>query len=169
MIPINARHSILKIPWTKSALQIGRGPYVPSGNDVELKEKRISNIHCRIVLAPARTELQVEAIQWWRDSELEPEVWLEDLNSSNGCFVRPALLRVHHAQCSSQVNGIRVKGRRMLLHGDEVSLGHASTMDNHDVRYIFRSVGGKGQRMGRSTNQLIEVGEIYERYQLLDR
>jgi len=70
-----------------------------------------------------------------------------------------------------QANGERVKLRRLLMHGDELSLGHPSTLDTHDVRYIFRSVGCKGTRLGQycSKGGLDMVGEVYERYQLLDR
>jgi hypothetical protein len=49
----------------------------------------------------------------------------------------------------------------MLIHGDELSLGHQETLVNHDVRYIFRSVGHKGKAMEEP------VGEVYERYQML--
>lgn len=51
----------------------------------------------------------------------------------------------------------------MLVHGDEISLGHVGTADNHEVRYIFRSVGCKGERVGEKNN----AGEVYERYQML--
>jgi hypothetical protein len=61
-----------------------------------------------------------------------------------------------------------VKGRRLLRHGDEVSLGHHATLDNHDVRYIFRSVGSKGTQFGASDGKLDNVGEVYEKYQFLD-
>jgi hypothetical protein len=52
----------------------------------------------------------------------------------------------------------------MLVHGDEVSLGHPSTADNHDARYIFRSVGHKG---GDLKDGERPAGEVYERYQIL--
>ena len=57
------------------------------------------------------------------------------------------------------------------MHGDEISLGHASTLDTHEVRYIFRSVGFKGQRVGRngSNGKIDMVGKVYEKYQLLDQ
>ena len=84
-IPTNADHAILKIPWQKPSLQIGRGPLGISGNGVVLNEKRISNRHCRITLGLNQSS---EHVQSWRDGEAEPEVWLEDLNSSNGTFVR---------------------------------------------------------------------------------
>jgi hypothetical protein len=57
-----------------------------------------------------------------------------------------------------------VQLRRVLQHGDELSLGSAKPLDGHDVRYIFRSVGGKGARYGSG---LDKVGEVYEKYQLL--
>lgn len=59
------------------------------------------------------------------------------------------------------MNGERLKTKRMLIHGDELSLGHQETLANHDVRYIFRSVGHKGKAMEEP------VGEVYERYQML--
>jgi len=57
----------------------------------------------------------------------------------------------------------------LLQHGDEVSLGHCATLDTHDVRYIFRSVGGNGTKTGRNPGRLERVGEVYERYQFLER
>jgi serine/threonine/tyrosine protein kinase RAD53 len=62
------------------------------------------------------------------------------------------------------VNGERIRSRVLLQHGDEVSLGHCATLDTHDVRYIFRSVGGV--KLGRNAER---VGEVYERYQFLER
>lgn len=155
LIPTNPDHSILKIPWARPFLQIGRGAHHLAGNDIVLDEKRVSNKHCRITLG-----LQGEngsgtshsMVQSWKEGEAEPDVWIEDLGSSNGSFV----------------NGERVKPRRLLQHGDEISLGHAATIDNHDVRYIYRSVGRRGARSGKAAG-LEVVGEVYDRYQILDR
>ncbi|WVQ93923.1 hypothetical protein IAU59_001001 [Kwoniella sp. CBS 9459] len=156
-IPTNAERDILKIPWSKPSIQMGRGPYVLSKNDVILQEKRISNIHCKITLGmqgPNGSGSSSATVQSWKDGEAEPEVWIEDLKSSNGTFV----------------NGARVTTRRLLQHGDEVSLGHAGTLDNHDVRYIFRSVGSKGMKLGQNGSKAPDmVGAVYERYQVLDR
>ncbi|KAK8844647.1 hypothetical protein IAR55_006494 [Kwoniella newhampshirensis] len=143
-ISTNADRGILKIPWSKPAIQIGRGPYGLSRNDVVLPEKRVSNIHCRFTLGlqgPNGSGSSTATVQSWKDGETEPEVWVEDLKSSNGTF-----------------------------HGDEVSLGHAGTLDNHDVRYIFRSVGCKGAKVGSSASKggLELVGAVYERYQMLE-
>lgn len=73
------------------------------------------------------------------------------------------------AVCSSnkrsiQVNGVKVQPRRILQHGDEISLGHVGTADNHEVRYIFRSVGRKGAKVNAANNP----GQVYERYQMLE-
>ena len=65
---------LLRIPWSKPYIQIGRGHKSISRNDIVLPEKRVSNIHCRIVLG---------------ECDGEPDVWIEDKNSSNGTFVRP--------------------------------------------------------------------------------
>jgi len=46
-----------------------------------------------------------------------------------------------------------------------VSLGHQSTIDGHDARYIFRSVGCKGAR--HEDGERVP-GEVYERYQIMD-
>jgi hypothetical protein len=62
----------LRIPWSKEYIQIGRGHKSISRNDIVLPEKRVSNVHCRIVLGA-------------RDDE--PDVWVEDRKSSNGTFV----------------------------------------------------------------------------------
>lgn len=66
------------------------------------------------------------------------------------------------------MNGERLKTRKLLRHGDEISLGHAGSLENHDVRYIFRSVGGKGAQYGKSDGKIDKVGEVYEKYQFLD-
>lgn len=158
LIPTTSSHAIVKVSWAKSHFQIGRGHPSQSGNDLVLVEKRVSNKHCVITLGLSKgtgSSVSNDTIQSWKDGEAEPEVWLEDLNSSNGTFV----------------NGERVRHRVLLQHGDEISLGHNATMDNHDVRYIFRSVGGKGAKFGRngSKNGIGMVGEVYERYQFLDR
>ncbi|WVQ82632.1 hypothetical protein IAT38_004764 [Cryptococcus sp. DSM 104549] len=144
-ISTHADRSILKIPWTKAFIQIGRGPLPLSKNDVILPEKRVSNTHCRFTLGvhgPNGSGTSGATIQAWKDGEAEPEV-----------------------------NGVRVTIRRMLQHGDEVSIGHPGTLDNHDVRYIYRSVGAKGSKFGATVSKggIETVGEVYERYQLLER
>lgn len=59
---------------------------------------------------------------------------------------------------AQQVNGVDIKRRKTILkHGDEVSLGSKLSIDDHDVRYIFRSVGRAGEVSER-------VGGIFERY-----
>ncbi|KAK1921260.1 kinase-like domain-containing protein [Papiliotrema laurentii] len=151
LIPTTNKHAMLKIPWSKSSLQIGRGPQSVAGNDQVLEEKRISNRHCRFTLGIPTGNSSQSLIQAWKDGEGEPEVWLEDLASSNGTFV----------------NGQRIRSRVLLQHGDEISLGHVATLENHDVRYIFRSVGAKGMKLGRDSSRLNRVGEVYERYQML--
>ncbi|WVR03405.1 hypothetical protein IAU60_000396 [Kwoniella sp. DSM 27419] len=157
LIPTDAGRDILKIPWSKPSIQMGRGPYVLSKNDVVLSEKRISNIHCKITLGmqgPNGSGGSGATVQSWKDGEAEPEVWIEDLKSSNGTFV----------------NGNRVSPRRLLRHGDEVSLGHAGTLENHDVRYIFRSVGSRGVKLEQEGSKAHDVvGAVYERYQILGR
>jgi pSer/pThr/pTyr-binding forkhead associated (FHA) protein len=80
LIPINPQHRILKIPWTRPTLQIGRGPPQPTGNDVVLLEKRVSNKHCRISLG-------IDGINGQGPGDDEPDVWIEDLKSSNGSYV----------------------------------------------------------------------------------
>lgn len=62
----------------------------------------------------------------------------------------------------TQVNGQKITKRRLLQHGDEISLGHVGTAEHHEVRYIFRSVGCKGARFDGD-----RPGEVYERYQML--
>jgi len=86
-IPTNSVHPILKLPWAKSSLQLGRGPQVLTGNDFVLAEKRISNKHCRVTLGIPNSNSASCPVQSWKDGEGEPEVWLEDLGSSNGTFV----------------------------------------------------------------------------------
>lgn len=55
------------------------------------------------------------------------------------------------------------------MHGDEVSLGHQAHIETHDVRYIFRSVGPRGAKLGSNTaGGMARVGEVYERYQILE-
>ncbi|WWD22805.1 hypothetical protein CI109_107299 [Kwoniella shandongensis] len=88
-ISTSADRGILKIPWSKPAIQIGRGPYGLSKNDVVLPEKRVSNIHCRFTLGlqgPNGSGSSSATVQSWKDGEAEPEVWVEDLKSSNGTF-----------------------------------------------------------------------------------
>lgn len=92
-IPVNAAHSILKLPWSKPILQIGRGGHSKLGNDVVLHEKRVSNTHCRISLGIK--ELKGSRMGMTEDDLLDelhyreetPDVWIEDLGSSNGTFV----------------------------------------------------------------------------------
>ncbi|TYJ58676.1 hypothetical protein B9479_000512 [Cryptococcus floricola] len=157
-IPTTADRQILKIPWSKPFIQIGRGPQSLSKNDIVLSEKRVSNKHCRLTLGmpgksggPSVNPLY----QMWMNGEKEPEVWIEDLKSSNGTFV----------------NSVRVTGRRLLQQGDEISLGHQGALPNkdgtvHDVRYIYRSVGHTGTVANKSSDP---VGQVYERYQVLER
>lgn len=121
------------------------------------------------------SELSNDTTRAWKEGEGEPEVWVEDLKSSNGTFVGLIL----HYSClyywnakTLQVNGARINTRRLLRHGDEISLGHAGTLDYHDVRYIYRSVGGKRLKNGQassSSGDLEPVGQVYEKYQLLER
>ncbi|KAE8538264.1 hypothetical protein D1P53_005604 [Cryptococcus gattii VGV] len=157
-ISTHSDRGILKVPWSKPYIQLGRGPST-LGNDVILPEKRVSNTHCRFTLGmqgAKNLELSNDATRAWKEGEGEPEVWVEDLKSSNGTFV----------------NGARINTRRLLRHGDEISLGHAGTLDYHDVRYIYRSVGGKRLKNGQassSSGDLEPVGQVYEKYQLLDR
>ncbi|BEI90384.1 uncharacterized protein CcaverHIS019_0304540 [Cutaneotrichosporon cavernicola] len=155
-IPMNSKHSILKLPWSKTVIQIGRGQIANVGNDVVLEEKRVSNRHCRISLGVK--ELKVSRMDMTEEDILEellgreeaPDVWIEDLKSSNGTFV----------------NGKRLnKQRQLLQNGDEISLGHQGTAESHDVRYIFRSVG---TRSGGGTTRDGNVGEVYQRYQILE-
>jgi pSer/pThr/pTyr-binding forkhead associated (FHA) protein len=56
-----------------------------------------------------------------------------------------------------QVNGIRITGRQLLQHGDEISLGHAAAIDGHDVRWVYRSVGGQGEPL---------TPMVFDRYQI---
>ena len=58
--------------------------------------------------------------------------------------------------------------RHLLQHGDEISLGHVGTLENHDVRYIYRSVGAKGAQFGKKEGGMEQVGEVYVKYQFLD-
>lgn len=91
LIPTNPQHAILKLPWAKPRLQIGRGAHVSVKNDVVLTEKRVSNRHAIITLglhAPnGSAETQSAVIEQLKEGEAEPEVWVEDLKSSNGTFV----------------------------------------------------------------------------------
>jgi len=45
------------------------------------------------------------------------------------------------------------------------------TLENHDVRYIYRSVGAKGMKHGQTVSNggMGMVGEVYERYQILEK
>lgn len=61
-----------------------------SKNHVVLQEKRVSNVHCRITLGLQGVNgsgTSYASVQAWKDGEGEPEVWIEDLKSSNGTFV----------------------------------------------------------------------------------
>lgn len=161
LIPINPQHRILKVPWNRQSMQMGRGPQGPTGNDVVIQEKRVSNRHCRISLG---MQGQGSSI-----GDGEPDVWIEDMKSSNGTFVSShASKGVRNTRADLQVNGEKLKTKRLLRHGDEISLGHAGTLENHDVRYIFRSVGSKGTQYGKSDGKIENVGEVYEKYQFLD-
>jgi serine/threonine/tyrosine protein kinase RAD53 len=96
LIPMNHQHHILKLPWSMPALQIGRGPAHLSGNNVVLQERRISNRHCRLTLgwqgsSSSSSVAQLPTLQSWRDGEAEPQVWVEDMGSSNGTFVSTSL------------------------------------------------------------------------------
>lgn len=131
-------------------------------NDVLLTEKRISGTHCKITLG-----VQVHGPNGydWKAGEEEPDVWIHDLDSSNGTFV----CGKSSSELKPQVNGIRLaKGKRRLLqHGDEVSLGHAAAIDKHDVRWIFRSVGKKGARVGTSASGAVGMPSmVFDRYQI---
>ncbi|KAL1407164.1 hypothetical protein Q8F55_006578 [Vanrija albida] len=145
LIPTNSKHAILKLPWSKPSIQVGRGG-PPVANDVVLREKRVSNKHCRFVLGTPNGLKDEAAVDSFRNSDEDPPVWVVDLGSSNGTFV----------------NGVKVT-KRHLDSGDEISLGHQSALDNHEVRYIFRSVGMKG---GNKAQQE-KVGAVYERYEML--
>ncbi len=100
LIPTDADHSILKIPWTKLYLQVGRGPHGLSGNDIVLQEKRISNKHCKFTLGMQSGSFSgttsQEMIQSWKEGEADPEVWVEDMGSSNGTFVSDPVTEVEH-------------------------------------------------------------------------
>ncbi|KAJ9123983.1 hypothetical protein QFC22_000774 [Naganishia vaughanmartiniae] len=114
-------------------VRIGRGPY-PRMNDIVLVQKRISNRHCRIYRMDQKPGD-------WRGGGAEPVVYIEDLNSSNGTWV----------------NGKRIT-KQILQHGDEISLGSPVKTDDHDARYIFRSVGKEGERLD-------SAGAVFEAYQ----
>lgn len=64
---------------------------------------------------------------------------------------------------TAQVNSMRIAPRRILVHGDEICIGLSGTTENHDVRYIFRSVGSLGT-IHKSTDR---VGGVFEQYQIL--
>lgn len=65
---------------------MGRGPQGPTGNDVVIQEKRVSNRHCRLSLG---LQGQGSSI-----GDGEPDVWIEDMKSSNGTFVSLTRYRV---------------------------------------------------------------------------
>lgn len=58
---------------------MGRGPQSATGNDVVIQEKRVSNKHCRMMLGLTGKREDF--------GDGEPDVWIEDLKSSNGTFV----------------------------------------------------------------------------------
>jgi serine/threonine/tyrosine protein kinase RAD53 len=161
LVPVNPQHRILKIPWSRQTMQMGRGPAGPTGNDVVIQEKRVSNRHCKLSLGLQGHGSSI--------GDGEPDVWIEDLKSSNGTFVSSIHLlpRYSARELIIQVNGDKLKTKRLLRHGDEISLGHHGTLENHDVRYIFRSVGSKGTQYGKSDGKIGNVGEVYEKYQFL--
>jgi hypothetical protein len=68
LVPVNPQHRILKIPWSR-----------PTGNDVVIQEKRVSNRHCKLSLGLQGHGSSI--------GDGEPDVWIEDLKSSNGTFV----------------------------------------------------------------------------------
>lgn len=78
----------------------------------------------------------------------EPIVIIQDLNSSNGTFV----------------NSQRITKKHVLRHGDEISLGSMGPVPqmNHDVRWIYKSVGKQG------VGDEGRVGEIFERFVFLE-
>ncbi len=123
-----------ELPGESGTARLGRGPY-PRFNDIVFSERRISNKHCVI----GRLD---ENVQKRRDThdipaqhrrpidDAEPIVYIEDLGSSNGTYV----------------NGRRIAStphKQILVHGDEISLGSESRTDEHDVRFVYRSVGEK--------------------------
>lgn len=98
-IPTNPHHAILKVPWTKHVLQIGRGGHAEVGNDVVLAEKRVSNRHCRISLGLKELREQrfgmseEDILEELHEREEAPDVWIEDMRSSNGTFVSLMVIR----------------------------------------------------------------------------
>lgn len=88
LVPSNPKHTMLKIPWSRSYVQIGRGD---PENTVTLKEKRVSNKHCVISpmlpREPRDTADRERMLDQLRNSEAAPEVFIEDKNSSNGTYV----------------------------------------------------------------------------------
>lgn len=134
---------LIKVPWGVTVWKIGRRA---EGNDTVISEKRVSGHHCEI-----RLDGQTE--------QGDPIVWLYDNGSSNGTFVSRS--RTPKLTCM-QVNAHRIaKGtRRMLVHGDEISLGSAEILGGPDVRWIFRAVG----RPGKPAEP---IGGVYTDYQFL--
>lgn len=65
-------------------MQMGRGPQNATGNDVVIQEKRVSNKHCRVTLGMTGSREDI--------GDKEPDVWIEDLKSSNGTFVSLSVL-----------------------------------------------------------------------------
>lgn len=128
------------LPGESGSARLGRGPY-PRYNDFVYNERRVSNRHCLIGRLDERSGAVGRAGTGRSDSE--PIVFIEDLGSSNGTYV----------------NGKRIAQtphKQILRHGDEISLGGQAT-DEHDVRYIYRSVGEEGMPTE-------PVGGIFEKY-----
>jgi hypothetical protein len=162
LIPTVADHHIIKIAWSKSSLQIGRRIALPEDlyprNDVILTEKRISNMHCRITLG-VQTVGSSQPSNWierWRDDEGEPEVWIEDLKSSNGTFVSDFIL-----SGQSDVHLDRSMGKKCLF-ADYSSTGTSSRLVIHrQLRLTMLGtyiglLGGKGPE--RILTQMITSG-----------
>jgi len=146
-------------------VRIGRGPS-PKWNDLSLGAKRISNKHCVIYRLddpadmPGESELDLvsagkttkksnsNGMTPYPPTSNEPIVIIEDLGSSNGTYV----------------NSQRITKKHVLRHGDEVSLGSVGPVPqmNHDVRWIYKSVGKQG------VGDEGRVGEIFERFVFLE-
>jgi len=65
---------------------------------VVLNEKRVSNRHCKITLGFENALGEGSSGSRYgmgigREADAEPEVWIEDLGSSNGTFVCFSLIR----------------------------------------------------------------------------
>jgi serine/threonine/tyrosine protein kinase RAD53 len=137
-------------------VRIGRGP-APKYNDLMLGGKRISNRHCRIWRLDDWSDVGGQGAEGLSGIGLgngngmhgttnpnEPIVIIEDLGSSNGTWV----------------NSHRIRSKKVLAHGDEISLGSLGPIPSmsHDVRWIYKSVGRQG------VGDEERVGEIFERF-----